>query len=307
MMVLKQQHCATLLLLIVAFDASNAWTMSRTPRAVYRSACIQSNRLVGTGIRRSISRNEFNPKASAVTLFSSPSDEVPKRKRKRKKKVQVVDVEDTGTIDTSTVDTNEKETLDLGSPAPLDLKPREDAPVQLEVKNILAQKEPEPSAVASAYMAFTSIFGSDETSAQASSNTQASSTATDKSVDMTSFSGRPADATLDQLLEDARLMTEEEKEANKDKGIFSDEEGSGVKAMIGDTLSTIVTVDFFVVCGFLLWFLLGIFCSYILKDDTIQIAFNNNFETLVQPALGVLMIAAIGGNFFKEEEKEYDL
>ena len=29
---------------------------------------------------------------------------------------------------------------------------------------------------------------------------------------------------------------------------------------------------------------------------------SDNFETLVQPALGVLMIAALAGNFFKEEE-----
>jgi hypothetical protein len=28
----------------------------------------------------------------------------------------------------------------------------------------------------------------------------------------------------------------------------------------------------------------------------------DNFETLVQPALGLLMIAAIAGNFFQEEE-----
>ena len=29
----------------------------------------------------------------------------------------------------------------------------------------------------------------------------------------------------------------------------------------------------------------------------------DNFETLVQPALGVLMIASIAGNFFKEDEE----
>jgi hypothetical protein len=29
----------------------------------------------------------------------------------------------------------------------------------------------------------------------------------------------------------------------------------------------------------------------------------DNFETLVQPALGILMIAALASNFFKEDEE----
>ena len=86
-------------------------------------------------------------------------------------------------------------------------------------------------------------------------------------------------------------------------GLLFDEEGRGIKSAIGNALSTIVTADFFVVCGFLVWFLLGIFCSSILKDDTVQIAFNNNFEKLVQPALGILMIASVGGSFFNKEEE----
>jgi len=31
---------------------------------------------------------------------------------------------------------------------------------------------------------------------------------------------------------------------------------------------------------------------------------SDNFEKLVQPALGILMIAAIAGNFFQEEEDQ---
>ena len=44
--------------------------------------------------------------------------------------------------------------------------------------------------------------------------------------------------------------------------------------------------------------------SYILKYDTVQIAFNSNFERLVQPALGILMISALAGNFFAEDEED---
>jgi hypothetical protein len=31
----------------------------------------------------------------------------------------------------------------------------------------------------------------------------------------------------------------------------------------------------------------------LVQDDSIQIAFNSNFQGLVQPALGILMIAAL--------------
>ena len=131
-------------------------------------------------------------------------------------------------------------------------------------------------------------------------------TASSESNVASSFESKPLDDSMSQLLEDVRVMNEEEKESKKG-GMLSDSEGTGVKAMIGEVLSTIVTADFFLVCGFLLWFLLGIFARSVFNDDTIQIAFNNNFEKLVQPALGVLMIAALGGNFFKEKEEEYDL
>lgn len=219
-----------------------------------------------------------------------------------KKKVQVVDVEDI------TMDKNEPNTIGTESiPPVLNLKPREDAPVQFEVKNILASSnEPEPNAIATVSSMLSSMLASTDTSRGDEKLARAPSAINDSSNNM-GFGDRPLDDSLDQLLEDARIMTEEEKNAKNGAGVFSDEEGAGLKEVIGDALSTIVTADFFVVCGFLVWFLLGIFCSSVLKDDTVQIAFNNNFEKFVQPALGVLMIAALGGNFFKEEEQEYDL
>ncbi|VEU40163.1 unnamed protein product [Pseudo-nitzschia multistriata] len=241
---------------------------------------------------------------TATAVFAAAGDgeapgetrAAPKRKRKRKKKAQVV------------AETAPEETEEPGAP-PLvpDLRPREDAPVVLEVRNIVAPEgDPEPSAVAKAGAVLSSVssmLGSSKGEPGAGSERAVS-----PPPPGLGGPGRSLDDSLDQLLEDARSMSEEGGASpGGSGGLLSDEEGTGVKQAIGNALSTVVTADFFLVCGFLAWFLLGIFCSYVLKDDTVQIAFNNNFERLVQPALGVLMIAAIGGNFFKEEEEEYDL
>ena len=99
--------------------------------------------------------------------------------------------------------------------------------------------------------------------------------------------GRQQDDSIEQLLADARSMraSSPEKEG----------EESSVLEKVLEVVATIVTVDFFVVISLLLWFLAGIFCSYILKDDTVQIAFNMNFERVTQPALGILMIGSAAG------------
>jgi hypothetical protein len=99
---------------------------------------------------------------------------------------------------------------------------------------------------------------------------------------------------LEDLLADARKMRETEEP----------DAGPSIPAMFKSVVSTIVTIDFFVVCGLLAWFLAGIFCSYIIKDDTVQIAFNGQFEAVVQPALGILMIGSVAGSFGGEPEKD---
>jgi len=298
---------ASALLLLVTSHTCEAWTTLQTSRATpeVRSSSFQSHRLLS--VSPSVSTTSRTILSAAENDAAEGESAAPKRKRKRKKKAQIVDVDDASS------ETTEDATTEPAESAPtaptLELRPREDAPVQLEVKNIVASNtEPEPSAVATVSSMLSSIMGSKD-DAGSSSGMSASSSATSSASKsgLDDFGGRPLDDSLDQLLEDARIMTEQEIDAKGEGGMLSDEEGTGVKAMIGNALSTIVTVDFFVVCGFLAWFLLGIFCSYILKDDTVQIAFNNNFEKLVQPALGVLMIAAVGGNFFKEKEEEYDL
>lgn len=279
---------------------------SRGLTTIYRPRAILEIPVSATKSNALFSDSACSANNHLTTLFGSSNDDnAPKRKRKRKKKAQVVDVED---IAMAEMDVNEPKPIDTQSmPPALNLKPREDTPVKLEVENILAAStEPEPSAIATISSMLSTMMESTDTSRDSETMASAPST-TNVGSSGNDFGGQPLDDSLDQLLEDVRLMTQEEKDAKNSAGVFSDEEGAGVKEMIGNTLSTIVTADFFVVCAFLVWFLLGIFCSYVLKDDTVQIAFNNNFETLVQPALGVLMIAAIGGSFFKEEEQEYDL
>jgi predicted secreted protein len=89
-----------------------------------------------------------------------------------------------------------------------------------------------------------------------------------------SFSNNQLDDSLAALLQDAKRMQAEDEDIPEDE-----KQSAAFKANFRNVLSTIVTADFFVVCGFLLWFVAGIFCSYILKDDTVQIAFNSKYLT----------------------------
>lgn len=110
---------------------------------------------------------------------------------------------------------------------------------------------------------------------------------------------------LEQLLADAKTMrADEKKDADGKASDEGDEGGLKIPDSVIKVLSTIVTVDFFVVIGLLLWFLAGIFASYVFKDDTIQIAFNSNFEAFVQPALGILMIGAAASGVLRTEDEE---
>ena len=106
------------------------------------------------------------------------------------------------------------------------------------------------------------------------------------------------DSSLEALLADAKRMRAKEAEEN------GEADGPSIPSAIKSVISTIVTIDFFVVCALLAWFLAGIFCSYVIKDDTVQIAFNGIFEPVVQPALGILMIGSAAGSAFQEPEKE---
>ena len=246
-----------------------------------------------------------------------------KRKRKRKKKKQVIDTTTTNNALTENdeVEEGEKEeetpleeksVVVVSEPTSvLELKPREDAPVQMEMANLYptsdGKSDSEFDLVSSATSVLSSIIKKIGKDKETSADKRKSFEMKNKMPDGMTDGGisRPLNDSLDQLLEDAALMKVAEDEDDESKGgFFSDSDGTGIRSVVGNALSTIVTVDFFIVIGFLVWFIAGIFCSSILKDDTVQILFNNQFETLVQPSLGLLMVAAVGGSFFNKEEQD---
>jgi len=104
------------------------------------------------------------------------------------------------------------------------------------------------------------------------------------------------DSSLEGLLADAKRL-------RASKGTTEEEEEVNIGPVIKNVISTIVTVDFFVVLALLAWFLAGIFGSYVLKTDTVQVAFNGIFEPVVQPALGILMIASAAGGAMGGDDK----
>lgn len=98
---------------------------------------------------------------------------------------------------------------------------------------------------------------------------------------------------LAMLLADAKAMGDRESSST-----------TTTSSTLQSVISTLVTVDFFVVCALLVWFLTGIAFSAVLQDDRVQIAFNNIFEPIVQPALGILMIAALSDAVLKPKEED---
>jgi hypothetical protein len=115
---------------------------------------------------------------------------------------------------------------------------------------------------------------------------------------------------LKMLLLDARKMQDDKDTERQDaieSGTFDDstDDETSFKKKVRSTIGTIIAADFFVVCAFLVWFLIGIAARSVADNDTIQIAFNNNFQLLVQPAIGILMVGSVAGAIFPEKEEEY--
>lgn len=165
------------------------------------------------------------------------------------------------------------------------LQPREDAPVQLQVQNV--RDAIGGGGAGGGRDTDTRTIEKEEgrphmTTTTTVAKSVASTTASSASSSATSSSSSNIDASLEQLLEDARRMqqeADEEASSLESKGwlldALGDEKGGGVRSVVGNGLSTLVTADFFLVCGFLVWFLLGIFCRAAFQDDTVQIAFNS--------------------------------
>ncbi|KAL7470826.1 hypothetical protein ACHAXS_011105 [Conticribra weissflogii] len=122
----------------------------------------------------------------------------------------------------------------------------------------------------------------------------------------TPVGGRTNDDSLEQLLADARRMRSSNSSGSNNGEMLQNEreQESSIKDKIFDAISTLVTIDFFVVIALLVWFLAGIFCSTVLGNDAVQIAFNMNFERVTQPALGILMIGSVAGALGNKEEDE---
>lgn len=197
----------------------------------------------------------------SVALSSSSNDDNTSTPRRRKRVKRKESIASNNPVESTT-----------STP---DLKPRDDSPVELQIKDVRE--------VVSG-TSFTPRQQTNEGSAQSSSSMNNASDS----------GGVDSDDSLAQLLADAKAM-------RKDVADSDDEtEGdASIQESVRSILSTIVTIDFFVVCALLLWFLAGIFCSYILKNDAVQIAFNSIFQQVVQPALGILMIGSAASGTYQ--------
>lgn len=202
---------------------------------------------------------------------SSKGESITGRKRRVRRK----------TADGSTDD------IQAQSTKAFDFQPREDSGVSLKVTDVRDLVSGRSTTIEQS--------SSSITNSPKSVNSSSNQSTTTSNV----ASSKPFDDSLQQLLLDAREM-QDKSPTTKNTG----NDDGGMSAKMRNAISTLVTIDFFVVCLFLLWFLAGIFCSTVLKDDTVQIAFNSNFQQLVQPALGILMIAAIADAVFKQKDTD---
>lgn len=245
----------------------------RTCRSRVSSSCLPVHPTRSTKLTLLTATKEDDDDASSVT----------KRKRKRVRKDK---------------DEGESVVSSSSSQQQQQLKPRDDTVVKLQVQDVRdvvsGNKQKESTTTSS---------GSSAPVKESSTSPTTMSTPSPQSFATTTSSTTSSsdnDDALKQLLADAREMQQSSLSSTTDS---DEEDGLSIPKTIRNVISTIITVDFFFVCAFLIWFLAGVFQSYVLKDDTIQIAFNNNFSTLVQPALGILMIGSIAGSFAKEEDE----
>lgn len=176
---------------------------------------------------------------------------LPKRRRKRKEKVEE-DSSETPTM---------KEVIEAEPEPKLDLKPRDNLPVEMQVRDIReivgGVVPSEPSTTAPNLETAPTLTGSSVASTAESSTAGTSSASNDA---------------FELLLEDARRM-------KADAGDVEIESDDSIKAKVRNVLSTIVTADFFIVFGFLLWFLAGIAYRAAFDDASVQIAFNSEYPS----------------------------
>jgi hypothetical protein len=225
-----------------------------------------------------------------------------RRKRVRRRKDSVSETT-SPPVEESEDENEEEEEEEAHVPPPpvaaVELKPRRESAVSLQVTDV---RELVGGGSTAAKPRIDETSRTKATAAVTSSPLSSSPTKTDDDISSTSI-----EDPLEQMLADARQMAAVEGPSSAASD--AEETGSGVGGAVRGAISALVTVDFFIVCTLLLWFLAGIFSSYVLQNDAVQIAFNGIFQPVVQPALGVLMIAAVADAVLKkmagsEEEEE---
>lgn len=199
---------------------------------------------------------------NGITLFMSSEDNnvTPKRRRRRKKVVNDIKGNSDEEKEESQDMDNDTEAVgyDEVAEASVGLQPRARAAVTLEVQDVRGLIAGPSSSKGTA----TTITESSYDSSAPMPSEESFQASTDRAASDDSFA---------QLLEDARRMKE-------DIGDSVDGEES-LKVKARNILSTIVTADFFVVFGFLLWFLAGIGFRAVFNDDSVQIAFNSKISS----------------------------
>jgi hypothetical protein len=255
-----------------------------------------------------------DPNVAAVT--QQPTTSISRRRRRRRKENDNNEVDNTvATLSTATTTTTSPSLQVVSIPI-------------VDVRNLVSDtttittitsdtttsvSDPRTMQQEQSNVTLQSKLGSDSSSIVDRSNSRISSSSSSNSSTETTAVTTTIYDPLEQLLLDVkemRSMSNSPKQQQLENGNNNNNDRNNEGTIlptettmsISKVLSTIVIVDFFVVLIFFVWFLLGIVSSYTIKDDTIQIAFNSNFQTLVQPALGILMIASISDAIFKDEK-----
>jgi hypothetical protein len=289
-----------LVLLATALTVTSAFSVA--PQTFTVSRIVSRARAVGPAA-------VFRPTATTTSLFSSQDDDAsasssrPKRRVRRRKEES-----DAGEEIVSAPEAAAAPEVAAPPAAPeAGLRPRE-AAKPMQVRDI---RDLVPGGRAS-----TETPSEPEEADMASSSSSSSpQPAPTKSMYVSAGAGSNSENTgnlddsLKMLLADARKMQDDKDTERQDaieSGTFDDDtDDRSFKKKVRSTIGTIIAADFFVVCAFLVWFLIGIAARTVADNDTIQIAFNNNFQLLVQPAIGILMVGSVAGAVFPEKEEEY--
>lgn len=207
--------------------------------------------------------------SASYNLFATSDTDAEEEPKRRRKRVKRKESESTASALTDEKEEEEEEQeQEQGEQPPIEFKPRrQDATVNLQVKDVRELVNEGSSRAVSSTSNPSSMRMASSTSTLGSARTTTTMSSTSTSTSSTDTTND----SLEMLLQDAKEFQAQDVSSSGEGGGFS------IPDTIKNALSTLVTVDFFVVCVFLVWFLAGIFCSYVLKDDTVQIAFNRKW------------------------------